>query len=313
MSTNEAIRKKFDNVLNDFLEQIQQDENITAALLFGSMVNGIVWEKSDIDLVLITKDQKTPYRDFWLMDGDINLQVTVFTRNEFIRYQQRSLQGSGTHHVLTTSKILFSEDETLNEFLESMKKVGKRDLELEILRIVVMVIGDIEKAQKFLEIKNDIIQSYLFITRLLDNLAKIVIMLNDAIPGRESVEQAMKYEPELFETIYSQVVLHGIKKEDLLIIISKIRDYLETQTEIIFKPILDYLKQEKTFRSATDIARFLNDKLNTSWWNIAALMLGNWLVEQGYCERVPCPTRLTLRSHSQVNEVGFYYIGVDEI
>lgn len=311
VSENKEIRKKFDEILNDFIDQVKQDETITAALLFGSMVKGVVWEKSDIDLVLITTDQKTPEKFYWLMGEDINLQVSIFTRNEFIRNQQRALQGSGTHHVLTTSKIIFSNDEMLTEFIESMKKIGKRDFELEILRRISMVIGDMEKAEKYLYVKNDIIQSYLFITRLLDNLAAIVVMLNEKIPGRESVEQAIEFEPELFETIYSKVVLEKTTNERLQEILTIIRKYLEENTPVIFEPIIKYLKEEQTFRSVSDIANFLNDKLKTSWWGIASLGIGNWLVEQGYCERVACPTRLTLRSHNEVNEIGFYYIGDD--
>ncbi|MBK5112276.1 MAG: nucleotidyltransferase domain-containing protein [Candidatus Heimdallarchaeota archaeon] len=309
MPEDKKIRKKFEEALEAFIEEIKQDQTFTAALLFGSLVKGVVWEKSDIDLVLIAKDQKTPMRDFWLMDEDINLQVTVMTRNQFIRHQQRSLQGSGTHHVLTTSKVLFSEDETLNEFIGSMKKVGRRDFELEILRIVIMVIGDMEKAEKYLLVNDDVVQSYLFVNRLLDNLASIICMLNDEIPGREAVEQAMKFESELLDQIYSRVVLEKTNKDKLLEILASIRKYLEDNTSDIFRLVIEYLKQEGTFRSVTDIARFLNDKLQTTWWAIASLMLGNWLVEQGLCERVPCPVRLTLRSHEEVNEVGFYYIG----
>jgi predicted nucleotidyltransferase len=308
---DKQVRKKFDEALDAFIEEVKQDESITAALLFGSLVKGTVWEKSDVDLVLITKDQKTPYQDFWLMDDEINLQVSVMTRNAFIRNQQRSLQGSGTHHVLTTSKVLFSNDDTLNEFIESMKNIGKRDFELSILRIISMVVGDIEKAEKYLFIEENLVQSYLFITRLLDNLASIVCMLNNEIPGREAVEQAMKFEPELFEAIYSNVILEKTTEKKQKEIIAKIKGYLKDKTEEIFEPIISYMKKEATFRSISDIARFLNDKLQTTWWQIGALGIGNWLVEMGYLDRVPCPTRLTLRSHQEVNEVGFIYIGDD--
>ena len=311
MTEDPKIRKNFEDALDGFIEQVKQDRSIIAALLFGSLVKGVVWEKSDIDLVLITNDQKTPYKDFWLMDGDIRIQVSIFTRNQFIRHQQRSLQGSGTHHVLTTSKVLFSNDPSLDEFVESMKKVGRRDFELEMLRIICMVIGDLEKTEKYLFVKDDIAQSYLFITRLLDNFAKIVVMLNDVIPGREAVEQAMEFEPELFSKIYSDVILKGTNKEKLEDIISSIRKFLVEKTEEIFKPIIEYMKKESTFRSVSDIANFLNDKLATRWWQIAGVALGDWLVDQGYFEKVPCPTRLTLRSLHEVNEIGYYYIGGD--
>ena len=303
------IRKKYDDALNGFIEQVKEDKSITAALLFGSLVNGVVWEKSDIDLVLITNDPKTPIKDYWLMDEDIKIQVTVFTRNQFIRYQQKSLQDSNLHHVLTTSKVLFSNDPSLNEFIESMKNIGKRDFELGLLQIVSMVIGDLEKAEKYLFVIDDVIQSYLFITRLLDNLAKTIVMLNNEIPGREAVEQAMQYEPELFQTIYSDVILEKTNKEKLEKILTKIRQYLEKNTRDIFNPIIDYLKKESTFRSVTDIARHLNDRLETRWWQIAGVGIGDWLVEQGLFEKIPCPVRLTLRSIKEVQEIGYYYIG----
>lgn len=310
MTENKEIRQQYEDALDGFIEQVKEDTSITAAILFGSLVKGVVWEKSDIDLVLITKDQKTPTRDFWLMDGDINIQVSILTRNAFIRHQQRSLQGSGAHHVLSTSKVLFSDDPTLDEFIESMKEFGSRDFELQMLRIISMVTGDLEKAEKFILVKDDLVQSYLFITRLLDRLASIVVMLNGQVPGRESVEQAMQFEPELFAKIYSNVVLKKTTKEELLDIITIIRDYLIEKTPIIFRPVIEYLKKESTFRSVTDIAHFLNDRLNDRWWHIAgAVGIGNWLAAQGYCERVPCPTRLTLRSHEEVSEIGFYYIG----
>ena len=130
MKVDDSIcRTRYEKVLDEFIQEVQEDTTISAAILFGSLVNGVVWEKSDIDLVLITKDTKTPYRDFWLFEEDINIQVSVFTRNQFIK-NQRDLQGAARSHVIATSKVLFSEDETLNEFIASMKEIGKRDLEL---------------------------------------------------------------------------------------------------------------------------------------------------------------------------------------
>jgi len=307
------VRNEFEDALSSFVEEVKKDNNITAALLFGSLAKGLVWRKSDIDLVLIAKDEKTPYKDYWLMDGDINLQVSVFTRNEFVRHQQRALQGSAVHHVLTTSKLLFSNDENIEEFIESMKSVGKRDFELQMLLIVGEVIDDLQKAEKYLTVIEDVAQSYLFVTRLLDRLASIVVMLNGVTPGREAVEQAMEFEPALFKSVFTDVILETTDKARIKKIIISIRDYLENQTPIIFRPILEYLREEGTFRSATDIAKHLNDRRANDWWYIFVLGLGDWLVEQGYLQRVPCPAYLTSRSRRKVNEVGFFYVGGDSL
>ena len=313
MVEDRNIRNKFENSLSSFIEEVKKDDNITAALLFGSLAKGLVWRKSDVDLVLIAKDEKTPYKEHWLMDNEINLQVSVFTRNEFIRHQQRALQGSTVHHVLTTSKLLFSNDETIEEFIESMKTVGTRDFELQMLLTVGEVIDDLQKAEKYLTVIEDVAQSYLFITRLLDRLASIVVMLNGVIPGREAVEQAMELEPALFKNIFTDVILEKTDKAQVERIIASIREYLQKETPTIFKPILDYLREEGTFRSATDIARHLNDRRASDWWYILVLGLGDWLTEQGYLQRVPCPAHLTSRSRGKVNEVGFFYVGGDSL
>lgn len=313
MVEDRNIRNKFENSLSSFIEEVKKDDNITAALLFGSLAKGLVWRKSDVDLVLIAKDEKTPYKEHWLMDNEINLQVSVFTRNEFIRHQQRALQGSTVHHVLTTSKLLFSNDETIEEFIESMETVGTRDFELQMLLTVGEVIDDLQKAEKYLTVIEDVAQSYLFITRLLDRLASIVVMLNGVIPGREAVEQAMELEPALFKNIFTDVILEKTDKAQVERIIASIREYLQKETPTIFKPILDYLREEGTFRSATDIARHLNDRRASDWWYILVLGLGDWLTEQGYLQRVPCPAHLTSRSRGKVNEVGFFYVGGDSL
>lgn len=313
MTEDIKVRSKYEATLESFIQQVKQDEYIVAAILFGSLAKGEVWEKSDIDLVLITKDVHTPYKDLWITENGINIQVSVFSRNQFIRSRQRALHGSTTHHVYTTSKILFSEDTSIKEFLESMHKIGLRDLQLQMLYIVSMVIGDVEKAEKFLVLRNDVAQSYLFITRLLDRLAQIVVLLNREIPGREAVEQAAKYKPELFTEIFTKVVIGKADKEKLQTIIEKVRNYLAEETPIIFRLVIDYLREEGTFRSASEIAQFLNDQYASSWWNIAVIGICDWLVEQGYLQKIPCSVRLTNRSRIEMNEAGYFYIGGDSL
>jgi predicted nucleotidyltransferase len=309
MTKDRGVRSKFEATLESFIQQVKQDEYIVAAILFGSLVDGDVWEKSDIDLVLVTKDVHSPYKDLWITENGINIQVSVFSRNQFIRSRQRALHGSTTHHVYTTSRILFSKDETIIEFLESMHKIGLRDLQLQMLHIISMVIGDVEKAEKFLVVKNDVVQSYLFITRLLDHLAQIVVMLNNEISGREAVEQATKYEPELFREIFTKVVIGKADKEKLHTIIQKVRSYLAEKTPTIFRLVINYMREEGTFRSASEIAQFLNDQYTSDWWNIAVLGICDWLVEQGYLQKIPCSTRLTNRSRVEMNETGYFYVG----
>ena len=54
----ESIQKKFTEALDELVAQVKQDRSILAAILCGSLSHDTVWAKSDIDLVLVTIDDK---------------------------------------------------------------------------------------------------------------------------------------------------------------------------------------------------------------------------------------------------------------
>ncbi|MHA2251705.1 MAG: nucleotidyltransferase domain-containing protein [Candidatus Kariarchaeaceae archaeon] len=310
----QSTKNRYNDVLDRFVAQVKQDNSIIAAILFGSLVNIDVWEKSDIDIVLVGKDEQTQSKDYWLMDEEItrSIQVLIYSRNRFKREVEKALQGSSMFHVLSTSKILFSKDESITEYVEEALNLGKRDREILILRIIPMVIGDLEKAEKFFYYKQDLPQSYLFITRLLDRLAQIVVLLNNKIPGREVIDQAMQYEPKLFESIFFDVILDKITEEKLVKILGLIRSYLVTNTPALFNPVLQYLSEAGEVRSNSDVVYHLNRLMPSDWWAIVIDGIGHWLTEHEYVYKVPCPIRLTKRSRMELDETGYYYIGGEE-
>ncbi|HTK50386.1 MAG TPA: hypothetical protein VL308_00795, partial [Gemmatimonadaceae bacterium] len=57
-TNNEAEQQRFRAALEALVEQIREDRAILAAILCGSLSHDMVWARSDIDLVLITIDDK---------------------------------------------------------------------------------------------------------------------------------------------------------------------------------------------------------------------------------------------------------------
>ena len=129
MKEKQEVNKRFEEALEAFVDFIKQDKNILAAVLFGSLIEGNVWEKSDVDIFLISNDEKVPYKFYWLDQDDLNFQVTVYSRNTFKRQFESSLSGSWFHHMVSTSKILYSKDETISEYIQQVQSPGKRDVE----------------------------------------------------------------------------------------------------------------------------------------------------------------------------------------
>jgi predicted nucleotidyltransferase len=55
----EAVQQRYEGALEAFVARVRQDGHILAAVLFGSLAYDEVWERSDIDLWLIARDDST--------------------------------------------------------------------------------------------------------------------------------------------------------------------------------------------------------------------------------------------------------------
>src|SRR5581483_2188493 len=70
-----SIQQKFAEALDELVALIREDRSILAAILCGSLSHDTVWEKSDIDLGLITIDDKIPDRGISLYADGINVHA----------------------------------------------------------------------------------------------------------------------------------------------------------------------------------------------------------------------------------------------
>ncbi len=69
MNDNPTLSQEYTAALDSFVEQLQNDPNILAAFVYGSLVRGDVWEESDIDMLIVIKDDSLPFQQHWLKDG----------------------------------------------------------------------------------------------------------------------------------------------------------------------------------------------------------------------------------------------------
>src|SRR5262244_2320975 len=71
-----SVREKFTAALDALVEQVKGDRSVLAALLCGSLSHDTVWAKSDIDLVLVTiDDKKAPMTSLSLYADGVNVHA----------------------------------------------------------------------------------------------------------------------------------------------------------------------------------------------------------------------------------------------
>jgi hypothetical protein len=306
MATTTAIQQQYEQALDSLVEKVQRDHWIIAAILLGSLSYDVVWEKSDIDLLLVREEGKQKSGGYSLVEGGINVHAIMTTRSEFRKMMEGSLQSSFMHSaVILKGRLLFTHDETIRRFFENRDRLGARDREIQLLRAGAGVLPALVKAEKWFHVKHDLDYSFLWIMRCLDGLATIEVLTQGEITGREVIQQALPHNPEFFRAVYTDLI-HGEKTPEVIgAALERIHRYMRERVGDIFRPILDYLAEAQGVRSATELNHYFSNQMNLQGVDGAC----EWLADEEIIQKLSSPLRLTEKSRVDVQEAAYYYGG----
>jgi predicted nucleotidyltransferase len=308
MQTQVQVQERYQAALAQLISKLEEDYYVLAAVLYGSLARGEAWERSDIDLFIILRDgQERETRHVWIVEDDINIAADVMSRNQYKRALEGSLQGSWLHSIRSQSKLLFCKDESIAAWLKESDRVGAHDQELQLLRTAAEVPWTLDKATKWFYIKRDLNYALVWILHTVNTLARLEVLLNGAAPGREALDQALKYNPAFFESVYTGLI-NGPKTEETIgAALERIDTYLAERASRIYKPVLDYLAQANGLCTAAELSAYFKKKVQVD-------ELGGvyeWLARKGMIQKLSSPIHLTRKSQVTLDEPAYYYDAVN--
>ena len=152
-----GVQQKFSAALETLVEQVKRDRSVLAAVLCGSMSHDTVWTKSDIDLVLVTIDDRKPGNQSISLYADgINVHALLFPRTEFRQMVEGSIRNSFSHSFLAKGRLLYTHDETIAELCSQLQAIGERDSQLMLLAAACGALPAIYKAHKWFLTRGDL-------------------------------------------------------------------------------------------------------------------------------------------------------------
>lgn len=305
LQTETTVQQRYEEALASFIEKVRQDRYIIAAILCGSLAYDQVWEKSDIDILLIGKEEKKPVQDFYLVENGINIHALLFPRSKFRGQLEGALHGSFFHSFFSKSTLLFSTDDTIREYYEDVQHVGARDREVQLLKAATWLLPTLAKAEKWFYIKKDMAYSALYILYMTDRLATIEVLLNGEVPSREVVQQALKHNPSFFKAVYLDFIQGSKDEHTVGRVLQQINAYLDDKLLLLFNPILEFLSDVGGVRSTTELDEHFKNKVQTE--TLASAY--EWLADKEIIQKVSAPLRLTEKSPIAMDEAAYYYDG----
>src|SRR5438105_3211387 len=201
------IEERFRGALDVLVEQVKQDRSILAAILCGSLSHDIVWAKSDIDLALVTvDDKKVETASLALNSGGVNVHAFLMPRTEFRKTIEGAVRNSFIHSLLAKGRLLYTHDETIAQLCARLHEIGERDAQVQLLAAATHALGCIDKARKWFVTRGDLDYTALWILYAATPLARIEVIGARLLADREVIPQAMQLNPAFFKTVYADLL-----------------------------------------------------------------------------------------------------------
>jgi Polymerase beta, Nucleotidyltransferase len=301
----EPIAKKFNAALEALIDQIKEDRSVLAAILCGSLSHDKVWDKSDIDLVLVTiDDKKVAKSDLSLYADGVNVHAILFPRAEFRKMADASIRNSFMHSLLAKGRLLYTHDETIADLCTRMREIGERDTMVQLLPAAMHALSLIYKAHKFLITRGDLDYTALWVLYSATPLARIEIIGRKLLADREVIPQAMELNPALFKTVYVDLLNAKKTRKNVQAALEAVDRYLAERARVLFAPVIDHLRDVGEARSCSEIEDHFRRNFDISGVTLAC----EYLADQKLIGKASAPVQLTRKSNIELQELAFFHL-----
>ncbi len=296
------VQTIYAEALDSLVAKVRADSHIVAAVLLGSLAYDTVWERSDIDLLLVTEEARQSKEGVCLVERGVVVHAFLQTRSQFRKLLEGAAQGSFIHSMLGKGQMLFSRDEMLVELFESRHIMGERDRASQLLRVTLGLLPALTKAEKWFYAKRDYDYCFLWIMKCVDSLASIELLLHGEVPSREVIQRALALNPELFRGLYTDLIHSDPTPSALEAALKSITAYLHANSDSLFGLALDYLREEAEVRSISEVNHYFHRSYNIECVDNAC----EWLSDEGIIQKLAVPVRLTAKSRVDMEEAAYY-------
>jgi uncharacterized protein len=302
---NESIPQKFTQALDALVEQVKGDRSVLAAILCGSLSHDTVWAKSDIDLVLVTIDDKKVDQPDLALDADgVNVHAYLLPRAQFRKTVEGSVRNSFMHSLLAKGRLLYAHDQTITTLCTQLGEIGERDVQVQLLRAATNALPAIYKAHKWFLTRGDLDYTALWILYAATPLAQVEVIGARLLADREVIPQAMKLNPAFFKMVYADLLNAKKTRKCVRTALDAIDRYVAERAATLFGPVIDHLREVGEARSCSEIESYFQRNFDIGGVTTAC----EYLADQGLIGKASMPVHLTKKSNVEVQELAFFYV-----
>jgi len=307
--------RRFDAALKQFIERVEGDRYVLAVVLVGSLREETIWRRESLGLWIIEADgvsRRIPSdgndeRIFRiLVENGINSHAEVIQRSRFKKIVEGASRTAFSCNFFAERRIVYSRDPSIESWFKKANSFATKDQERELLTFSTWTIHAHRHARKRLDLKEDLDLAAQETLGAAHSVAHTEIIRRGEVWEQEIIYRAMEGAPELFQTIYLDVLAKRKNRRVLSAALDAIDRYLDKHYRAHLKPLLDYFKKQNRVMPLSEISDYFAFSQLHPWHLESAC---EWLERKGHLEKVSAPFKITKRSLKQVEEPAYFFDG----
>jgi hypothetical protein len=315
MTKNDEVEKlaRFQAALTQLTERIAEDRYVLAVVLVGSLSPETIWHRETLGLWIIEADgvsRRLPSdgsdeRVFRiLVENGINIHAEVVPRSRFKKMVEGASRTAFSCNFFARRQLVYSKDPSIDTWFKHADSVATKDRERELLTFSTWTIHAHRHARKRLDVQGDLELAAQEIVWAAHSVAHTEIIRQGQVWERDVIYRAIDGDPELFQTIYLDVLVKRKNRRVLSRALDAIDRYLDTHYRAHLKPLLDYLKKQNRVVPLSEMSdHFAFSQVHP--WHLESAC--EWLERKGLLEKVSAPFKLTKRSLERVEEPAYFF------
>jgi hypothetical protein len=198
----------------------------------------------------------------------------------------------------------------VEDLFRNIARVGVRDRELLTLTYGSYFLELLIKSQKWNSVKNDPAYAWVFFLQAVQNLSRIVVLLNGQVPLREAVYQAREIEGPLFDAVYGSPMNQPKSVKMMENVIDAADGYVTERSAQIFKALLDCLSENGGLVTLSEIEDYFSRRHRGG---LPLEVVCPWLADRGMIVPAEADIRLTPKSRISLSQPAYTAAGNGEI
>jgi hypothetical protein len=303
---------RFKAALAQFVERIMEDRYVLAIVQVGSLLLETMWERHSLSLWIIEADgvtrrlpsDGTDERVFrTLVENGVNVHAEVIPRSRFKKMVEGASRTAFSCNFFAERRVVASKDKSIDGWFTKANRLATKDQERELLAFSTWTIHASHHARKRLDVKGDLALAAQETLGAAHSVAHTEIIRRGEVWEQDVIYRAIEGAPELFRTIYLDVVARPRNRRVLAAALDRVDGYLEEHYEAHLRPLLDYLKKQNRVVPLSEISdHFAFSQVHPGHLESAC----EWLERKGLLEKVSAPFKLTKRSTERVEEPAYF-------